>query len=174
MRNLVEKYPRLFGFLFIKSDGKKVIIEKPFWVVAGICIFFFIFAVSKQDEVVNKVQQDMTVRKSSVNKEEIKRSLERFTKKSIPFDQIEVVEVENGIAVLVHDMWLFWIKDDVIYCVNGASKQVSPRNERNESVCKQAPINITYSEMRVLTHSKPRWFLRMRSNSKPTTVLSNT
>lgn len=66
----------------------------------------------------------------------------------LPFKKVEIGNVENGTAVIVDEIWCYWInREDKIYCVNGASKTIY---NVNNTECEDAPIESTYLDIRKL------------------------
>ena len=79
-------------------------------------------------------------------KEKISDLLKSRIGNEIPFKDLKIGNIENGTAVIVDDIWCYWIdKNNNIFCVNGASKTIY--NSVNKPDCKDAPIEATFMDI---------------------------
>lgn len=63
----------------------------------------------------------------------------------LPFKEVKIAQIENGIGVIVDGSWCYWINNNnKIYCVNGTSKSIY--NVKNPK-CEDAPIKAMFSDI---------------------------
>ena len=82
---------------------------------------------------------------SNPEKENATKLLKEKIGNQLPFNDVKVAKVENGIGVIIDKNWCYWIdSNNKIYCVNGSSKSVY--NVENPE-CEDAPIKSTFSDI---------------------------
>lgn len=84
---------------------------------------------------------------SNPEKEKVTKLLKAKIGNKIPFNEVKIAKIENGIGVIVDGNWCYWIdENDKIYCVNGSSKMIYNANNHN-SECEDAPIKAMFSDI---------------------------
>lgn len=83
---------------------------------------------------------------SNTEKDRVTKLLKEKIGGQLPFKEVKIANVENGIGVIVDDIWCYWIdSNNTIYCVNGSSKTIY---NTNNPTCVDAPINSTYYDIK--------------------------
>lgn len=83
---------------------------------------------------------------SNTEKDRVTKLLKDKIGDQLPFKEVKIANVENGIGVIVDDFWCYWIdSNNTIYCVNGISKTIY---NTNNPTCVDAPINSTYFDIK--------------------------
>lgn len=82
---------------------------------------------------------------SNTEKSRITEMLQEKIGDELPFDEVKIGSIENGIGVIIDGSWCYWIdQENKIYCVNGASKTIY--NKINPE-CQDAPIKATFMDI---------------------------
>lgn len=82
---------------------------------------------------------------SNLEKEKATELLKAKIGTEIPFNEVKVAKIENGIGVIIDGNWCYWIdENNKIYCVNGASKTIY---NVNNPECEDAPIKAMFSDI---------------------------
>lgn len=63
----------------------------------------------------------------------------------LPFHEVRIAHVEDGIAAIVDKHWCYWIdENDKIYCVNGSAKTIY---KKRNGTCEDAPIKAGFADI---------------------------